>query len=361
MFTRGRVRLCFETLQERIALTAGAHGELPLDVTTSGGVSTQYDVNGDGLVSIADILTLANFLVSNGPAEVANIAPDAADDFFRTYESTPAQGNLLHNDVDINCDTLEAYPFKDPENGTLLINTDGTFEYTPDPGFSGVDEFEYRVVDGLSTDYAVVTILVDGINPSFNIPPVAVTDEFTTIGRLSANVLGNDTDLNGDDLSATLETSPRSGEVTFNTDGTFSYIPDFGFRGNVGFQYRVSDGTDSDVGHVYIAVMAPPSFGPLDAVDDHYNAFENLTLEIPSFLHDGVLSNDTAISTPTAIVVSDPLHGTLQFQTNGAFNYTPDSGYTGLDSFVYRIISGVTVDDAVVTINVVENTIVTGQ
>jgi len=72
---------------------------------------------------------------------------------------------VLANDTDPDGDNLtaELVPGPDVENGTLTLNeNDGSFTYTPDPGFSGTDTFEYEAFDGqASSNVATVTITVN--------------------------------------------------------------------------------------------------------------------------------------------------------------------------------------------------------
>ena len=71
-------------------------------------------------------------------------------------------------------------------------------------------------------------------------------------------VLANDSDPEGDPLTASLETSPTGGTILFNSDGSFTYTPNQGFVGTDSFTYRVSDGSRSTVGVVSIRVIAIP-------------------------------------------------------------------------------------------------------
>jgi hypothetical protein len=96
-----------------------------------------------------------------------------------------------------------------------------------------------------------------------NEAPVANDDSFTTDEDTPLNVaasegvLGNDTDLDGDTLSATLVAGPTHGTLTFNDDGSFSYTPAATFNGSDSFTYKASDGTaDGNVATVSIRVNA---------------------------------------------------------------------------------------------------------
>src|SRR5258706_9097058 len=92
---------------------------------------------------------------------------------------------------------------------------------------------------------ATVTLEVNSLNDT----PVAVNDEFTTDEdtALSVNaasgLLGNDTDADGDSLTASLVDGPAHGTLTLHPDGSFQYTPDANFNGVDGFSYVVNDGT----------------------------------------------------------------------------------------------------------------------
>ena len=95
-----------------------------------------------------------------------------------------------------------------------------------------------------------------------NTAPVAVNDEYTIdqdtpLTPVAPGVLGNDTDADGDTLSAVLVTSPTHATTfAFNTNGSFSYTPTASFTGVDSFTYKANDGTeDSNVATVTIHVL----------------------------------------------------------------------------------------------------------
>ncbi|MDQ3820672.1 MAG: cadherin-like domain-containing protein, partial [Acidobacteriota bacterium] len=94
----------------------------------------------------------------------------------------------------------------DPANGTLTLNQNGSFTYTPNRNFSGTDSFTYRASDGqLDSNVATVTITVNAVNSA----PVAFDDSYTVAGNSvltvsSPGVLSNDTDAEHDPLTAVL-------------------------------------------------------------------------------------------------------------------------------------------------------------
>ncbi|HWP27658.1 MAG TPA: cadherin-like domain-containing protein, partial [Xanthobacteraceae bacterium] len=125
--------------------------------------------------------------------EAVNDAPDAADDAVSGPEDSVISGNVLANDTDIDGDPLAVTLGTGPANGTLVLNADGSFNYTPNPDFNGADSFTYTADDGNGgTDTATVSIEVTPENDV----PVAV-DDFDTMtedeGSKLFDVSANDT------------------------------------------------------------------------------------------------------------------------------------------------------------------------
>lgn len=174
-----------------------------------------------------------------------------------------------------------------------------------------------------------------------------ITAEDSTLAIASPGVLGNDTDVDFDTLTARLVSSTTNGTLTLGADGIFSYIPNTGFNGTDSFTYVANDGTaDSNLATVVISVSA--SNDAPDAVNDAFTVVEDTTLTVAA---PGVLANDTDIdsSSLTAVVVSGPAHGTLSLSNDGSLSYTPNANFVGSDSFTYVANDG-TVDSNVATV-----------
>ena len=76
------------------------------------------------------------------------------------------------------------------------------------------------------------------------------------------------------------------------------------------------------------------------ASDDYYTTPFNTSLVVPA---QGILSNDTdsnAGQTLTAVIVTQPSHGTVTVNPDGSIRYTPSSGLSGEDSYTYRAFDG---------------------
>src|SRR5204863_380897 len=103
---------------------------------------------------------------------------------------------------------------------------DGSFSYMPALNFNGTDTFTYKASDGQAqSGVATVTITVTPVNDA----PVAANDdnyttpEDTQLTVSAPGVLANDSDVDGDPLTAMLVTGPTHGTLTLNSDGSFSY------------------------------------------------------------------------------------------------------------------------------------------
>jgi hypothetical protein len=149
----------------------------------------------------------------------------------------------------------------DPANGSLTLNPDGSFSYTPTANYSGSDSFTYKANDGgLDSNVATVTIAVGAVNDA----PTAANDSYSTaedtpLTVAAPGVLGNDSDPEGSTLTAVLGTGPTKGTLALNPDGSFTYTPGAGFSGTDNFTYRASDGMAvSNTATVSISVTAGP-------------------------------------------------------------------------------------------------------
>jgi uncharacterized delta-60 repeat protein len=179
-----------------------------------------------------------------------NHAPAAGDDSYQYQFLSPlsvsaAQG-VLQNDTDIDGDTRHAVLVTPPTAGNLTLNDDGSFIFNYPDGLNQALSFTYKVTDGtLTSQPATVTL-----TRSLNTAPVAQDEAYTLpdtgIFSIPANgVLANDTDQDGQPLTAMLVTPPAVGTFSFNTDGSFSYTAPPDLAGSVSFTYRANDGIDS--------------------------------------------------------------------------------------------------------------------
>jgi hypothetical protein len=228
----------------------------------------------------------------------------------------------------------------EPRFGTLSLGRDGSFRYTPRPRFVGTDSFEYRARDasGTFSKPAEVTIRVAHRNTA----PVAVSDAYEvledrTLTVASPGVLTNDTDADGDPLRVEVVDWPAEGSLDVAEDGSLTFQTAFNQDNDASFTYRVTDDfTWSEPVTVFIDVIAVND--PPIAENDEYWMLQDEVLEVGA---PGVLQNDhddVEFDNPVVWALeSPPTHGTLTLLEDGSFTYEPDAGYSGGDSFVYRV------------------------
>lgn len=260
--------------------------------------------------------------------EVLNTPPNAVADTATTRGATPVDVDVLVNDTDPNGDTLRlrsAGP-SSANGGTVTVRDGDTVTYTPRTGFKGTDTFEYVVEDSRGlTDTAVVTVTVT------NNAPVAVADSYTvnTGTSRSIAVLGNDTDADGDTLSAVLVSGPSHGTLTLNANGTGTYTSNGAYRGTDSFTYRVSDGTaQSNVVTVTLTVNGAPTAGD----DTATVAAGQTSVDVDVLANDADVEGDLTVT-----VTGAPAHGTTAVQADGTVRYTPSTGWAGTDRFTYTV------------------------
>lgn len=184
-----------------------------------------------------------------GAVEVqVNYAPVAQGDGYSGAEGTPITVGLpgvLGNDGDGDWDGLTAVLDSNVLTGTLNFPGNGSFTFIPPtPDWFGDASFTYHATDGTDNS-AVVTVMLhlDNINDA----PVAVADSYTAIEDTplsvpAPGVLSNDSDVEGDPLTAFLNTNVNNGSLTFNNDGSFMYTPNPNYCGSDSFAYYAHDG-----------------------------------------------------------------------------------------------------------------------
>ncbi len=180
------------------------------------------------------------------PTSQTNLPPVAIDDTLLTQKGVSATGTVATNDSDPNVgQTLTFSRLSGPTNGTVVLNGNGTYTWTPAPTFVGSDLFTYQVCDNASpalcaTATAHLTVPAVVSNSPVLTPDIANTNPNTPV---TGNVLTNDTDPQGLPLTASLLTPPGAGTVVISPSGSYTYTPPVGFTGTVSFCYSASNTT----------------------------------------------------------------------------------------------------------------------
>jgi protocatechuate 3,4-dioxygenase beta subunit len=199
---------------------------------------------------------------------------------------TTAVGGVLANDADADNDALTAEVVDDVQSGTLTLNPDGGFTYTPDPAFAGAVTFTYRPADaGGPGDLTSVTIFVT------NTDPVAEDDSATTAedAPVTVSVLDDDSDADGDLLSVSSVGGADHGSVG-SSGGQITYTPDPDWHGTDSFVYELDDGYGGKSYATVTVTVYEENDDPTAGDDGLGSSDEDLVRTIPN---SALLANDT--------------------------------------------------------------------
>ena len=265
-----------------------------------------------------------------------------------TISSTPlteaTEGSLYSyavvasdEDGDLLTYTLDAAP------GGMTIGADsGVIAWTPDGTQLGTNAVTVRVTDarGLSATQSFGVVVTADINDA----PVALNDIYrvtagSTLDVSAAGILANDSDADGDVLSALLRRGPANGRLTLNSDGSFRYVPNDGFSGLDRFVYRAYDGALYS-GHAVVRIRVMPNRAPVARRDSASAATWRSGSPTATLID--VLANDfdrDGQLDPTSVTITRPPNrgGTVQVHADGTLAYTPGRRFAGTEWFLYQV------------------------
>ncbi|MBP1240126.1 hypothetical protein ABID92_002940 [Frigoribacterium sp. PvP120] len=247
---------------------------------------------------------------------IMTIRPTAADD----ARSTPADTALSLTDLvadDHGKALVVTAVGSTTAGGAASVDRAGQVTYVPATGFSGTDSFGYTATDAAGrTADAVVTVTV---------VPTAVADVRSTPADTAltiADLLAND---HGKALRVQSVTAGDQGGTTrLGTDGRVVYTPADGFSGVETFGYTIVDAA-GQTSSTTVSVTVTPTASP-DArrtVSGQQTVFS--------------LMGDVRGRGLRLLSVSAPAHGTATSTTDGWVTYVPDAGFSGVDTFSYRV------------------------
>ena len=226
----------------------GAYSYTP-NANATGADSFTFKAN-DGLVD-SNIATVTVNITAVNDTPVAN------DDSASVDEGQSVNINLAINDTDVEgpVDLVSIVIALKPTNGALVVNANGTVDYTHDGSESTADSFTYTILDadGAVSNAATVSLTV---NPQ-NDAPVAINVNISIINHESVTVTLDAVDADGDTLNYFLVSNPSQGKLTLTNASidtfTYTYAPNPDATGTDSFTYSVSDGqVDSDIATVTI-------------------------------------------------------------------------------------------------------------
>ena len=314
-----------------------------LQQTGSDSVNIVVEALTSGTTSVPTVTCLG--ATATNITNFCNDPPIGVSDSYTTTEDTPltvpAPG-VLANDSDPELQTLTVAPTSvtQPAHGVVAVNGDGSFTYTPVTDYHGPDSFTYRANDGAS-DSATTT--VDLTVTPVEDPPVAVADSYaatedTPLAVAATGVLTNDSDIDGDALTAAVVSGPSHGSVALAANGSFTYTPAANYNGTDSFTYAANDGIANSNNATVNLTVAAVNDAPV-AVADVGTTMQDSPLVSPS---PGPLANDSDVDGDPlrAVLVSPPSFGSLTLAADGSYVYTPFPGFVGTDSFTYAANDG---------------------
>ena len=267
----------------------------------------------------------------------------AVDDYNQTRAGVAVSGNVRTNDSDPqgNTQTVTAQTANVAGKGTLQLNADGTYTFTPAAGFTGPVDFVYTTCDNgtpqacaSATLHILVTAPTGDTNPDFNVTTVnvPVTGSVRTNDEVPAGTTYGTPVASG--------SNPAGGSITMNPDGTYTFT---GTTPGV-YTYEVpvcapGQSTGCPTETLTVTVTNPSDVNAAPVANPDFNTTNQGTPVTTN-----VLANDRP-GTPTdqlnpgsVTVVGQPANGTTTVDpATGAITYTPNAGFVGEDVLTYRV------------------------
>ena len=211
----------------------------------------------------------SNAAASVDYADQIKFAPISVNDAYTLNEgatlTTNASTGVVANDTDKNSDTLTTTLISGVSNGTLTLNSDGSFSYIHDGSETTSDSFSYKINDGTQdSGNATVNLTITPVNDA----PVLATNTGMTINEDSAATtlttsMLNVTDVDNSDaqLTYTVTTSPTKGSLSHSSftqaqlaAGLINYTPSADQYGADSFTFTVSDGAGGSISATQYAI-----------------------------------------------------------------------------------------------------------
>lgn len=305
-------------------------------------------------------------------------------------------GNVLNNDESSNgiaiiesatyfdaAGTNQNLPLGTPTNvytedgvlaGSMTLNTDGSYTFTPATDFVGEVPIQYTANNGAGlTDSSYLSIeVIQSFDTMLNNSPIAHNDQGLTVQgtTLESTLLGNDSDADGDVLTITsaelngnpisigtgvvvdgidLDGNPVSnaGTLTINSVGTYVFVPNPTFVGEISpIQYTISDG-NGGTNQAILVINVIENDAEYTFANDDANFGPN-----GQPISGNILDNDfdpngydqtitlidfEGTSIVPGVLTTLPGIGTIVFNTDGTYTFTPNVGYVGTEIFTYTI------------------------
>ena len=303
-----------------------------------------------------------------------NDAPVALDDSAVTDEDTPVTINVVANDTDAEGSALTVSTVTQGTNGTVTF-AGGSVTYTPNAHFNGSDSFTYTAFDGtLNSNTVAVTVTVTPVNDAPTTADVNASGA-EDVTSIAITLSGSDVDGTVDHFHLT--TLPANGTLYIDAGLTLAaatgtnyaasaqtltlyFVPAANWNGTTSFQYESVDAQDlQDATPATATITVNPVNDAPVANGDSYTITEDTTLTAVLGVND-LLNNDSDIDLDSLTVNTTPVtnvvNGSLTLYSDGTFTYTPNTNFTGTDSFTYEVSDG-NGDTAQATVSITINSV----
>ncbi|MBA4719399.1 MAG: tandem-95 repeat protein [Nitrosopumilus sp.] len=273
--------------------------------------------------------------------------------------------NIILTGSDPEGDPLTFTIAQQPSDGTLLPDpptplgpTSAMVTYTPDQFFDGLDDFVFRVSDGITTDTAKVFVTV---TPFSNSPPSAAPDSFEVAEdssiqflNLTKNDSDPDTPLFGDVVTVfSIDTSQTIGAtITISADSKgVDFTPDLDFDGTASFTYIATDGmAQSAIANVAVTVTGSPD-QPIAVTDTASVAVNSSPVNIKVLIND--IDVDTGDVLSVTAIDDTGTDGIVTLVNSTDVSFQPDLDFEGMTSFGYTVTDSFGLDaNGTVNVNV---------
>lgn len=258
--------------------------------------------------------------------------PVAVDDSVESKEDEELViSTLLNNDTVVTGSRITSIDTETTMGGTITDNRNGSYTYVPKADFVGTDSFTYKLCDQASNcSTATVTITVNDAGS-----PVATDDEVSTVTSVPVTIsdLASNDDITDEAKITSVDGSSSTGTVTLNANGSVTYTPASGFKGQDSFTYSLCDDDEEATcatGTVTVNVLEPVAFNIPNDVKEYY---KELAITTDADLNFDFVANHTQNNHTTILSYGDRhdflynADADLSNQDNVILMYTGESRY----------------------------------
>ena len=303
-------------------------------------VTVKVDINEAPTLTAEDTVTNANTLVTG------------------TYTGTDRDGDTLNYSVS-----------EPPKNGTVVLNTDGTYTYTPNEGFDGPDNFVITVSDGkggtTTTEVNVKVNALPEVELAVGFDELHVTEDEPLTIKIDDLIKISDKETNAEDILIDIANQPSNGTVRYDeATKSFIYTPNKDYFGKDNFVIRVKD-TDGGIVEVIIPVeVAPVNDAPIGEDDERdttegqpvYGEVVATDVDSNKFTFKPADMQNSTVSADGRYITVTTDNGVLKLDTStGKYSYKPKAGAHGEDVIQIIVTDDEDVNSLTDTLNITIN------